>query len=204
MRISMARLDAAFAKARNDLAEVGLLSPGQYLDVIDCARSPLPTGWFGELGYVFEGDPGPFREWLGFRPGVIYIPMNAPMKLHVPGGTLADTIRHEFAHAWYWLDPGFVDAPWFRSTFGARYGTDPWCECCGPEFDPDAFVSEYACSQAKEDFAETFMWFLKYRRSLKRFRSRPIVYEKLMAVAEAVEVAARTRVGRRRTNLRAA
>ena len=196
MRISMSRLDAAFATARRDLAEVGLLAPGLYLDVIDCARSPLPSGWFGELGYVFERDPGPFGSLMGFEPGVIYIPVNAPAQAYVPGGTLADTVRHEFAHAWYWLDPEFVDAPWFRETFGARYNAAPWSGRRMPEFDPDAFVSHYACSQAKEDFAETFMWFLKYRRSLHRFRRRELLFEKLIAVAEAVDYAARTRVRR--------
>ena len=54
------------------------------------------------------------------------------------------------------------------------------------------FVSGYASNCACEDFAETFMFFLKYRNSLARFAdSRPVVYHKLQAVERAVNKTAR-------------
>jgi hypothetical protein len=53
------------------------------------------------------------------------------------------------------------------------------------------FITDYATTNASEDFAETFMFFLKYRRSLERFASRPVVYQKLRMVERAVAVAAR-------------
>jgi hypothetical protein len=192
--ITLPRLARAFAQARRELAEVGLLERGKYLDRIACVLSPLPTGYGGEMGWVFDAGPG-YWAVLGYRSGVIYVPPNPPVQAHVPGGTLLDTLRHELGHAWAWLDLRHVDGPWFRETFGARYHAE-WAPGEQPAFDPDAFVSDYACCAPKEDFAETFMFFLRYRRSLDRFRSRKRLHRKLRAVQAAVRVAARERVHR--------
>lgn len=190
--VSMGDLDRAFHQARLDLAAVGLLQEGRYLDRIDCYLTVLPA-WGNELGYVYDGGVGPLFSMLGFEPGVIYIPRNAKHELHIPGNTLLDTVRHEFAHAWAWLDPAFVHRPWFRGAFGARY-QDEWDEA--PAFDDQSFVSAYATVKPKEDFAETFMAYLKYRRSLTRFERRPGLRRKIRAVERAVRQAARERVPR--------
>jgi hypothetical protein len=52
------------------------------------------------------------------------------------------------------------------------------------------FVSVYASKLAKEDFAETFMIYLRYRNSLERFDNRPGIMKKLKAVESAIAVAA--------------
>jgi hypothetical protein len=188
-RIPLATLDAAFQRARRDLREVGLLDDGRYLDRIDCVQALLPT-LAGELGYVYDEGVEGLAKLVGFRPGVIYVPINAPTKAHVPGGTLLDTLRHEYAHAWAWLDRPFVRRAWFRETFGASYHAD-WPH--PPEYDPSRFVSEYACTAPKEDFAETFMTFLRCRRSLHRFARRRPLHRKLLAVERAVAIAAKER-----------
>jgi len=182
----------AFNKARSDLADVGLLVDGHYLDRIECALTAWPSGWSNEAGWVYDNGPTWLHEQVGFKPGVIYIPFDAPTQAYSPGATLTDVIRHEFAHAWYWLDRRFVDGPWFREAFGAPYNAAPL------HVDPDraSFVSDYAATLPKEDFAETFMYFLKYRRSLERFRTRRGVFRKLRAVEKVVRLAARTRASR--------
>ncbi|MFY7892661.1 MAG: hypothetical protein ACOVOJ_08220, partial [Pirellula sp.] len=55
----------------------------------------------------------------------------------------------------------------------------------------DEFITDYATTNASEDFAETFMFFLKYRRSLSRFQNRYRVYSKIKAVERAVTQASR-------------
>lgn len=192
--ISERRLHRAFNQVRGELAEVGLLADGRYLDGIDCVQSALPS-FAKEMGYVFDEGVPWFRELLGYQPGVIYIPLNPPVRAYVPGGTLVDTIRHEFAHAWYWLDGPFLRRPWFRDTFGARY-TDAWSVGDASTFDPAEFVSSYACTAPAEDFAETFMAYLRHRRSLDRLAHRPGVRRKLRAVAAAIASAARDRAPR--------
>ncbi|GAB4195571.1 MAG: hypothetical protein OHK0013_01910 [Sandaracinaceae bacterium] len=189
-RISLARLDRAFQRARRELREVGLLEDGRYLDRIDCYLTRVPT-LGDELGYVYDAGVPFLPKLVGFRPGVIYVPINAPDRAYVPGGTLLDTIRHEYAHAWAWLDPRFLGGAWFGAAFGAPYQSRwRWT----PDEDPTEFISDYARTSPAEDCAETFMTFLRYQRSLDRFRPRRGVYRKLVAVERAIVRAAKERV----------
>jgi hypothetical protein len=211
----MVDVNRAIRTVRNELAEVGLLAEGLYLDHIEVKVSKYPSS--GEAGYLFE-DIGTWGR-LGFKPGVIYLPSDVPQMPRVPGSTLMDTIRHEYGHAWYYIDPRYFKDTWFSGTFGAPYNN------CNPrprlawqrQLDQNRrfqaqlarcrsersrerllnaafhkyWVSYYASSCACEDFAETFMYFLKYRNSLDRFRHRPAVYRKLLAVERAVARASR-------------
>jgi hypothetical protein len=208
-------VNKSFHKVRNELAEVGLLARGRYLDSVDLYISALPSA--GEAGYVFESA----AQWrrTRFKPGVIYLPSDLPQDPKVPGYSLADTIRHEYAHTWYCLDPAFFRESWFIDAFGASYANcnpkplENWRrqlhrddeysvrrDRCRSEvgkqrlFDRyyrQEFITDYASNCASEDFAETFMFFLRYRRSLERYQSRPRVYHKLMVVQRAVERAGR-------------
>lgn len=210
----MANVDRAYNQVRSELAEVGLLADGVYLDAVELCISHEKSG-DGEVGYVFER-VGHFAE-QGYKPGVIYLPRDLPHKRYKPGFTLTDTIRHEYAHAWFYLDPGFFRQDWFTRTFGAAYANcapvpyHSWQKQLkkDPEFqartegDHEAherhfnkallkhFVSEYATTNASEDFAETFMYYLKYRKSLNRFVNRQGVYRKIRMVERAVAMAAR-------------
>jgi hypothetical protein len=187
--VTFSTVQKAYDKVRNELHEVGLLDEGVYLDHIACMQDAIPTR-SEELGFVFDEGVDWWRGILGYEPGVIYIPRNAPASLHVPGNTVLDTVRHEFAHAWAYLDREFIEGPWFRAAFGAGY-FEEWDP---PAFDPSRFVSDYACKSPREDFAETFMLYLRARRSLDRYRRKPRLYRKLRAVEKAVRLAARTRV----------
>lgn len=207
----MPLVNRSFNKVRDELEEVGLLADGVYLDEIELMVAVLPS--FGEAGYVFDENVPWYLSLLGFEPGVIYLPSDVPSEAYVPGSTLTDVIRHEFAHAWHWLDPRFFKEKWFIETFGGRYidddcPRDRWADsirsnrstlnqfsaCRGEReraalerrlFDRE-FVSEYAASQICEDFAETFMVYLRNRRSFSRFRFRPGVFRKLNALENAV------------------
>ena len=213
----MANVDRAYNHIRNELAQVGLLADGVYLDSVELCISHEKSGCGGERGYVFEY-VGHYAK-QGYRPGVIYLPRDLPYISHKPGLTLMDTIRHEYAHAWYYIDPGFFRQEWFIHTFGAAYSNaspdpyrawrkelkrDPEYQIGKARRKTDAarlkyyyghllqhFITDYATTNASEDFAETFMFFLKYRRSLDRFANRPVVYRKLRMVERAVGVAAR-------------
>jgi hypothetical protein len=211
----MANVDRAYNLVRHELAELGLLADGVYLDAIELCISNAKSS--GERGYVFE-QVGHYAK-RGYRPGVIYLPRDLPHQPYKPGMTLCDTIRHEYAHAWYYIDSGFFKQDWFERTFGAAYNN-----CASTPYqswrrhlkrDPNyqagkrrrsseqgklkffygclfqQFITDYASTNASEDFAETFMFFLKYRRSLSRFRNRPVVYNKLKMVERAVSMTSR-------------
>ncbi len=211
----MIGVDQAYNKVRKELADVGLLSEGFYLDHIEVCIAEAPSN--GVAGYLFEDATGWKRA--GYRPGVIYLPSDLPYIEHVPGATLMDTIRHEYAHAWYCTDPEFFRDSWFVKTFGATYnncnpkprkswqrqlhrsrrynlaknrcrterGRTRLMECAFRE----QFITDYAATCACEDFAETFMFYLKYRNSLSRFENRPAVMRKLRSVERAVSRASR-------------
>lgn len=214
--IEMIDVDRAYNLVRKELAEVGLLLEGKYLDQIELWISDRPSE--GESAYIFE-EKGPWVR-SGYKLGVIYLPSDTPNSPRVPGSTLVDVIRHEFAHAWYYIDPRFFREDWFVRAFGAPYkncNPRPWA-AWNRHLEADAeyqarlkrcrteagrqrlfskrlhqsFVSAYASNCACEDFAETFMFFLKYRNSLERFKdSRPHVYSKLKSVERAVSKTSR-------------
>ncbi len=212
---TMANVDRAYNHVRHELAQVGLLADGLYLDVVELIISGAKS--VGERGYVFE-QVGHYAKW-GYRPGVIYLPRDLPHQPRKPGLTLCDTIRHEYAHAWYFHDPSFFRGEWFSRAFGAAYtncNPTPYSQwrkalkrdpeylagkkrCRSPKGQLNffyghllsEFITDYATTNASEDFAETFMFFLKYRRSLDRFQNRPMVYRKIKAVERAVIQASR-------------
>ncbi len=133
---------------------------------------------------------------MGFRPGVIYLSDMPQTPRVASGATLVDTIRHEFGHAWYYTDPKFFRDEWFVRTLLSLYQlqsqaagqlvsadsanrrfqnalercrTEPGRRRVREMFFKRDFISDYASTCACEDFAETFMYFLKYRNSLSRF-----------------------------------
>ena len=207
----MPRVEKAFNKVRCELAEIGLLGEGIYLDNIDLVVSAIPSR--GETGYVFDEGTPFFHRIIFFKSGVIYLPSDIPQDPELPRSTMLNTIRHEFAHAWYWLDPDFFSEPWFAQTFMLEYRErkvklidlfwerkersrkfqreletlTPARLCRFMEQAPKSdFVSEYAGTLAKEDFAETFMFYLRHRKTLEQFAGRPGLYKKLKAIERAV------------------
>lgn len=201
----MEQINRAFADVRGELFEHGLLDEGFYLDQVKLVRIP---DWISArlssdtMGCVWEW------EWLfDWEVGSIFIPGTAHFGRKA-GETLRDTIRHEFAHAWSMIDPRRVDGRWFRETFGARYDTE-WETT--EEWDhfsehPEDFegsdswrehVSAYATFAPYEDFAETFMFFLRDGGRTERFRGRPGAQRKLRAVRTFVKAAASSIKARR-------
>ena len=99
-----------------------------------------------------------------------------------------DVIRHEFGHALADLYPGALKkGGLFRKAFGGAYGEDTAEECVAEGWG-DRYVSEYATSATQEDFAETFMLFVKHKGKIPaRFAKKPAIRKKWKAVAEIVK-----------------
>lgn len=93
---------------------------------------------------------------------------------------LRDIIRHEMAHALANCHPRLVRTRAFRRAFGAHHDAE-WQD--PPQFDPDGFLTEYACSAPYEDFAETVMVFTRHRGKVARYRHRKGLARKLAFVA---------------------
>ena len=105
----------------------------------------------------------------------VYLPIQALWRdLGVKANAL-DVIRHEFGHALADLYPemlkkGGTFYKAFRGTYGPApaSGTDPknWEGRC---------VSEYAATATQEDFAETFMLFVKHKGKIPAKFKRPVI-----------------------------
>ena len=212
---NMPKVNRAWAQVRGELCEVGLLDDGVFLDCIELEVEAIASS-NGFVGVFFE-DPGTARQLVGYRPGVIYLPCDLPKRPFNPGGTLADIIRHEYAHAWRWLNPDLFREPWFAETFGAEYDDKSpspflrWLDIFSQEpalvrawgqqrmaqyvFETKAgkrelardFATPYAVVNASEDFADTFMLYLRKHESPDAYASRPGVHRKVLAIEAAVK-----------------
>ena len=70
---------------------------------------------------------------------------------------LADVLRHEYGHALADTHRGLFRSSRFRDAFYASHEDESRFE-----HDPEFHVSEYAATNASEDFAECFMLFLRH------------------------------------------
>jgi hypothetical protein len=94
-------------------------------------------------------------------------------KLRGTHTSLRDVLRHEYGHAIASAYPGLIRTRQFRNAFGASH--DSGVE---REFDYSAFISGYAATNPSEDFAETFMLFLKHHGALPHCYRFPVICSK--------------------------
>ena len=179
----------AYNEVRDDLIGLDVLWKRSKLDRVKCLYEPLDlhglAGWMGFYSFddknihfpaVFNGFSRKHFQWFDKN-------------------STADTMRHEFGHALADLYPGaLMNGGLFREAFGGVYSEKP-----APDIDPDNWefdcVSPYAATETREDFAETFMLFVKYKGKIPaQFKEKPVIVKKWKAVAEIVKrVAAATR-----------
>ena len=180
----------AYNKVRNELWNLEVLWDGSRLDGVGCTYLTIaPIAALA--GYM--GLYQPESKVIEFPS--VYLPIEALWKnLGVKANAL-DVIRHEFGHALADLYPRALSkGGLFRAAFGGTYGPTP-AEERGVEGWEERYVSEYATSATQEDFAETFMLFVKYKGKIPaQFKGKPVIAKKWKAVAEIVKrVASATR-----------
>lgn len=116
--------------------------------------------------------------------GHIYIPAVTGAQLSdlITGHhtSLADVLRHEWAHALADRQPRMVGGRRFREVFGGSYESQHpvW------EYHPDLHLTPYAASKPCEDFAETFHFYLRHKGSLPlRLQAKPAIARKWAFIA---------------------
>jgi hypothetical protein len=180
----------AYNEVRDDLIELGLLWRGSKLDKVECFYETIApySAITGRMGY-FD-----FDDHNIHFPSV-YLPIGWLIGTVGEKSAPCDVIRHEFGHALADRYPkALKKGGLFREAFGGVYSEKP-----APEIDPDNWefdcVSPYAATETREDFAETFMFFVKYKGKIPaQFKEKPVIVKKWKAVAEIVKrVAAATR-----------
>lgn len=179
-----------FNKVRMELWYLGVLWDGSKLDGVGCTYLTVAP-WLAVTGTMGQYDP----ETKEIEFPSVYLPFEALWKDLGTKANALDVIRHEFGHALADLYPGALKKGGvFRAAFGGSYGGTP-AEERGVDGWEERYVSEYATSATQEDFAETFMLFVKHKGKIPvRFARKPAIRRKWKAVAEIVKrVAAATK-----------
>ena len=177
--LSEGSLKSAFYKVRRELREMRLLSDSSKLDKVKIVRETFT--WDG-LGEMFGGAYGFYH----FDDQNIHIPTirTAVLDPRYPERRMVDILRHEFGHA-------LSDK--YSHCFNDNVFIEAFGDVCGDSVvakdgDEDNYVSDYARTNTSEDFAETFMLYMKYKGKLpKEFSRRKAIKAKWAAVKEICE-----------------
>lgn len=191
--ISHTTVVRAYAHVFKELSAVGLMT--QALCEVPVVVQAFDIGPF-VLAYegLYVEEPG-LGGLLGFSARTIYVPRLSLSRLiaSVRGGvasSMRDILRHELGHAFAVEHPGLVRrSTAFTRAFGARYD-DHVAQ------DEEDCVSAYAASSPAEDFAETFMTYVRVGGDITRFKKGgPAVHRKLRFVAALANEVRRRRLG---------
>ena len=185
---SYKQVSRAFNKVRKELWNLGVLWAGSKLDEVVCFWEPLnPCGLVGKMGYC---------EYMKRRDGT-----GGDGNIHIPAvyngldwrlkwndkASAADVLRHEFGHA---LADRYSKVlkkdALFCKAFGGAYGEKP-ARGTDPSDWEGRCVSSYAATATQEDFAETFMFYVKHKGKIPaKFAKSPAILKKWKAVAKIV------------------
>ena len=137
------RLRSGLLQVRHELRRLGFLSPA-----VSNVRVRL-TAFGTAYGYQHYGGSGE-----------IHIPAVSLSRfstiLGYPYTSLRDVIRHEYGHAVADQHRGLIRSRKFSTAFGAGHDNDKM-----DAFDPEVHLTPYAAHSPGEDFAETFMIFVR-------------------------------------------
>ena len=177
--LSEESLKSEFYKVRWESREMGLLADGSKLDNVKIIRETFT--WDG-LGGMFGGAYGFYH----FDDQNIHIPTirTAVLDPRYPERRMVDILRHEFGHALSDKYSRFFNDDVFIEAFGDVCGDS----VVAKEGDERNYVSDYARTNPSEDFAETFMLYMKHKGKLpKEFSRRKAIKAKWAAVKEICE-----------------
>ncbi len=156
--ITHKQTNSAVFSVQNELCSIGLWHEDSRLIGTEVFWCPLPQiKMYDAFGFFFHGT-NLLDRMLGYRTGHIYIPAFVLSNLfwqHCV--SLRDVIRHEYAHAFAHYYPKLIiESKEFEKIFGGHYYSET-----PSEMEDSAYLTEYAKTIPMEDFAETFMVYLR-------------------------------------------
>ena len=170
----------AYNHVRMELWNIGILWNGSRLDEVQCIYELVNLvatfcGWMGYFDCRRGGDKNIHFPSTYLANPFNWVDKNGPR----------DVLRHEFGHALADRYPETLKrSRLFLSAFGGAYGPTP-AKGTDPVDWKDRCVSAYAAKQTQEDFAETFMLFVKHKGKIPaKFTKKPAIAKKWAAVAE--------------------
>jgi len=173
--VSKEQLDLAVINTQDELYHAGFWNEGSRLLQTEIFWCKFPQITNPEALGFFTHGTNAFDSLIGVESGHIYIPKW--VLFHGPWqnrGSLRDVVRHEYGHAVaHWYPKLIQQGPRFRDVFGGDYWSEDEFE-----YDPEFFVSEYAATKPMDDYAETFMIYLRSSGKLPERFATPSIKKK--------------------------
>jgi hypothetical protein len=183
--VTKEQLFSADLSVQRELRFAGFLREDSRLHRTDLYWCALPQVTMPDALGFFVHETSALHVLLGYKPGHIYIPKW--VLLHgrwQRRGSLRDVIRHEYGHAIAHHYPSLIQrSRRFSTTFGGRYFGGHQMESSEQHF-----VSGYALTNSAEDFAETFMFFLRHKGELPSRLTSHAVKKKWRFIADLADV----------------
>jgi len=156
--ITMQRLQSAMDDVVDELEQVGLWNER-------LAKVDVYLTWAGTAyGYQFYRSSGHIE--------IPALSLSRVIEMIFGGArmTLRDLLRHEYGHAVADTNRGLIRSTRFSDAFGTPHDSE-----IPSDYSKDEHVTEYAATNSSEDFAEVFMFYLKYSGKIPtRYKTQSI------------------------------
>ena len=184
--VTLRQVNSAALNTQKELFRAGFWNEGSRLQKTEVYWCRLPQITVPDaLGFFVAADHI-IHSLVGYQVGHIYIPKWVLLHgTRQRRGSLRDILRHEYGHSLAYHYPALINGKRFQEIFGRKYNDEDFSE----DYEGD-FVSDYASTRPMEDFAETFMVYLRCRGTLPIRFATPSIKKKFAFIRDLGRVVA--------------
>ncbi len=173
-KLELKTLERAVAKVRQEFSDLGILTTK-----IDDININMLMGFYGAIHAIVKD-----RIFSPIVMGYYNGDINIPEYCYRPD-SISNVLRHEYGHAFAEQHPAPFKSRSFISAFGGKYTSGVKTEMQSP----DRCITNYAATDIAEDFAETFMFYIKYKGKLpKKYSKNEFIQRKWEATDNAIGI----------------
>lgn len=190
--LSEVQLNAALKSVHKEFSDLGIWNPKVKTYHANVYLCNIPR--INSVGF-FMHDIGVKEYLLGYEKGSIYIPsVVLDTVFWINCYTLRDVVRHEYAHAFaHYYRRLIMRSAEFKKVFGGQYiSYNP------SEMEDDSYLTSYAKSMPMEDFAETFMVYVRRKGVLpKKYTNKKLIlkWKFIVKVIKAIKTSSKINLG---------
>ncbi len=183
--ISQKQTTSAANAVQGELYSIGLWYEDSRLLDVEVYWCPIPSiKMYDAAGFFFHGTRF-YDRFFGYEEGHIYVPSFLLIDIvYSRTFSLRDIIRHEYAHALAHYYPEMIVRPKeFKNVFGGTYySVKP------SKMEDEAYITEYAKTDPSEDFAETFMVYVRRKGVIPTNMTNPKLKRKWKYISKIIKL----------------